>query len=120
MEDQMRAFEFLKEEKSFTINIPINITIPSGNGDPQVSMNGNESKELPDQPINVFPLQQELELLKHGHGKESRVINQILTDDGAASDLSDEINYDLEENLDDLNARFSEIMTEIAKNREKR
>ena len=116
----MRAFEFLKEEKSFTINIPINITIPSGNGDPVVSMTDKDSNDLPEQAVNVFPLQQELELLKHGHGKQSRVINQILTDDGAESKLSDEINYDLEENYDDLDARFSEIMTEISKNREKR
>ena len=108
----MRAFEFLKEEKSFTINIPINITIPSGNGDPQVSMKENGSKELPDQPVNVFPLQQELELLKHGHGKESKVINQILTDDGAESKLSDEINYDLEENFDALNSMFNKTVKE--------
>lgn len=116
----MRASDFLKEEKSFTINIPINITIPSGNGDPMVSMQGNESKELPDQPVNVFPLQQELELLKHGHGKQSRVINQILTDDGAESQLSDEINYDLEENFDDLDLRFKEIMSEMNQKRARR
>lgn len=109
----MRASDFLKEEKSFTINIPINITIPSGNGDPMVSMQGNESKQVPEQPVNVFPLQQELELLKHGHGKQSKIINQILTDDGAESKLSDEINYDLEENFDDLDQRFKEIMNEM-------
>lgn len=116
----MRASDFLKEEKSFTINIPINITIPSGNGDPMVSMQGNESKDVPDQPVNVFPLQQELELLKHGHGKESRVINQILTDDGAESKLSDEINYDLEENFDDLDKKFKDIMNEMHSMRKKR
>lgn len=116
----MRANEFLREEKSFTINIPINITIPSGNGDPMVSMQGNESKELPDQPVNVFPLQQELELLKHGHGKQSRVINQILTDDGAESKLSDEINYDLEENFSDLDQKFKDIMNEMHSMRKKR
>jgi hypothetical protein len=109
----MRASDFLKEEKSFTINIPINITIPSGNGDPMVSMQGNESKQVPEQAVNVFPLQQELELLKHGHGKQSKIINQILTDDGAESKLSDEINYDLEENFDDLDQRFKEIMNEM-------
>lgn len=109
----MRASDFLKEEKSFTINIPINITIPSGNGDPMVSMQGNESKQVPEQPVNVFPLQQELELLKHGHGKQSKVINQILTDDGAESKLSNEINYDLEEDFEDLDLRFKEIMSEM-------
>lgn len=116
----MRASDFLKEEKSFTINIPINITIPSGNGDPQVSMQGNESKELPDQLVNVFPLQQELELLKHGHGKSSRVINQILTDDGAESKVADEINYDLEEDFEDLDQKFKEIMTEMQAMRSRR
>lgn len=115
----MRASEFLKEEKSFTINIPINITIPSGNGDPVVSMN-DANKDLPEQAVNIFPLQQELELLKHGHGKQSRVINQILVDDGAESKLSDKINYDLEENYDDLDAKFAEIMNEMAKNRRKK
>lgn len=109
----MRASDFLKEEKSFTINIPINITIPSGNGDPMVSMQGNESTQVPEQAVNVFPLQQELELLKHGHGKQSKIINQILTDDGGESKLSDEINYDLEENFDDLDQRFKEIMNEM-------
>lgn len=109
----MRASEFLSEEKSFTINIPINITIPNGNGDPMVSMQGNESKEVPEQSIYMYPLQQELELLKHGHGKQSRVINQILTDDGAESKLSDEINYDLEENFSDLDQKFKEIMNEM-------
>lgn len=109
----MRAKEFIKEEKSFTINIPINITIPSGNGDPQVSMKEADSGVLPDIPVNVFPLQQELELLKHGHGKQSRVINQILKDDGADSELADEINYeDLSENFDKLEKEFN-----ISKNR---
>jgi hypothetical protein len=115
----MRASEFLREEKSFTINIPINITIPSGNGDPVVSMDG-KGKDLPEQAVNVFPLQQELELLKHGHGKQSRVINQILVDDGAESKLSDQKNYDLEENFEDLDAKFAEIMNEMSRNRSKR
>lgn len=116
----MRAKEFLREEKTVTINIPISITIPSGNGDPQVSMK-DESKELPDIPVNVFPLQQELELLKHGHGKQSRVINQILQDDGADSKLADKINYeDLSEDFDDLDARFEEIMNDVSKTRKRR
>ena len=117
----MRAFEFLKEEKSFTINIPINITIPSGNGDPQVSMKEADSSDLPDIPVNVFPLQQELELLKHGYGKESRVINQILKDDGADSKLADEINYeDLAENFDKIEKEFNEIMSRSGTSRRKR
>jgi hypothetical protein len=117
----MRAREFILEEKSFTINIPINITIPSGNGDPQVSMKESDSNDLPDIPVNMFPLQQELELLKHSHGKQSRVINQILKDDGADSKLADKINYeDLSEDFDDLDAKFNEIMNEVSKNRGRR
>ena len=113
----MRAKEFILEEKSFTINIPINITIPSGNGDPQISMK-ETSNDLPDMPVNVFPLQQELELLKHGHGKQSKVINQILKDDGADSKLADEIAYkDLSENFDDLDKQFNQIMNDLAPRR---
>jgi hypothetical protein len=110
----MRAKEFILEEKSFTINIPINITIPSGGGDPQISMKEENATDLPDVPVNVFPLQQELELLKRGHGKQSRVINQILKDDGADSKVADEINYkDLSEHFEDLDQQFNEIMNEL-------
>jgi len=111
----MRAREFILEEKSFTINIPINITIPSGNGDPQVSMKESDSDNLPDIPVNVFPLQQELELLKHSHGKQSRVINQILKDDGADSKLADKINYeDLSEDFDDIDKKYQDLMNELS------
>jgi hypothetical protein len=66
-------------------------------------------------------LQQELELLKHGHGKQSRVINQILKDDGADSKLADEINYeDLSENFDKIEKEFNEVMDLSEKLRRKR
>lgn len=37
--------------------------------------------EMPDAPVMVPPLQQELELLKQQGGKESEVINQIINQD---------------------------------------
>lgn len=43
-------------------------------------------EELPDQPVMVPPLQQQIELAKQQGGKSSRVINQILSDNGAASE----------------------------------
>ena len=38
-------------------------------------------EDLPDAPVMVPPLQQELELLKQQGGKESEVINQIINQD---------------------------------------
>ena len=76
----MRAKEFLQEDsgKTVTINIPITITIPSGNGDPVVDA-GQEtnSPELDANPVMVSPLQQDLELRKAELGKESPVIDKI-------------------------------------------
>lgn len=111
----MRAKEFLKESdnKSVTINIPITITIPSGNGDPVVATSEPE-KPLPSEPVNVFPLQQELELLKHKSGKRSKVLSQILDDNGAFSeeDKTEKNDYDVKESLDELNAEFRRTMRE--------
>ena len=58
----MRAKEILSEDsgKTVTINIPITITIPSGSGDPVVSAAQNDG-DLPEYPVFVPPLQQELE-----------------------------------------------------------
>jgi len=78
----MRANEIAPKDRNVTINIPITITIPSGGGDPAVSA-GELEPELPPQPVMVTPLQQELELDKHGEGKRSAVLSQILDDDGA-------------------------------------
>lgn len=89
----MRARDFLTEDKTVTINIPINITIPSGGGDPQVSTTAIDPKEavynkgeLPEDPVWVFPGQQLLELEKHKSGKRSTVLNQILDNNGADSE----------------------------------
>jgi len=89
----MRARDFLAEDKTVTINIPINITIPSGGGDPQVATTAISPKEaiynegeLPEDPVWVFPGQQLLELEKHKSGKRSTVLNQILDNNGADSE----------------------------------
>lgn len=113
----MRAREFLSESdgKVVTINIPITITIPSGSGDPVVAT--PPEKELPAQPVNVFPLQQQLELLKHQEGKRSKVLSQILDDNGAYSEESDEevaeqTEFDVSESLDLLTNEFRSTLQE--------
>lgn len=110
----MRAQDFLRESddsKSVTINIPITITIPAGGGMPSVgTIAAPKGEELPESPVYVSPLQQELELLKQQGGKSSRVINQILQDDGADSELSDTKDYfDLSEDYDDLQSQFDQL-----------
>lgn len=109
----MRANEFLKESdsgKTITINIPITITIPSGNGDPAVSIPNADDDiapgELPEHPIQIFPLQQELELLKHKSGLRSPVINQLLHDKGALSNKEEGQIFDLNEDFEWLHEEF--------------
>lgn len=78
----MRAKEFISENQGMTISIPINITIPAGGGMPQIgTIAAPAGDEMPDAPVMVPPLQQELELLKQQGGKESPVINQIINQD---------------------------------------
>lgn len=108
----MRAKEFLLENsgsKNVTINIPITITIPSGGSDPVVSTQPADA-ELPPQPVNVFPLQQELELLKHQEGKRSKVLNQILDDNGAYSEDNKET-FDIKENFQKLAEEYKTIIS---------
>ena len=83
--------------KDVTINIPITISIPAGGGTPTVAAPAGE--ELPDEPVMVPPLQAELELLKQQGGKQSRVINQIVSDDGAGSDDGDVAEVDHAEDM---------------------
>lgn len=109
----MRAKEFLSESDSrtVTINIPINITIPNGGGSPVVSTDPIGPEDLPDQPIFVSPLQQSLELEKHKSGKRSTVINQILDDNGAASEQTNErTEFDISEDFDELSAEYSRLV----------
>lgn len=96
----MRAKEFLSESEGITISIPITITIPADGKGLSVGANGQnhtiaapKGEELPESPVYVSPLQQELELKKQQGGKSSKIINQILRDDGADSELSDSKDY---------------------------
>ena len=76
----MRAREFIAENsQGMTISIPINITIPAGGGMPTIAAPAGE--DMPDSPVMVPPLQQEIELLKQQGGKESPVINQLINQD---------------------------------------
>jgi hypothetical protein len=114
----MRANEFLTEDQQqpVTINIPITITIPSGGGMPQIgTIAAPAGKDLPDEPVMVPPLQQQLELAKQQGGKSSKIINQILSDTGAASDDDGdddkkkvrENSWNLLEDFDDLTEIFN-------------
>lgn len=64
----MRAREFLIKEDEY---IRLNTTIAEPAGD-----------ELPEEPLFISPLQQQLELQKQQGGKASPVINQIINGDG--------------------------------------
>jgi hypothetical protein len=107
----MRAKEFLSEsDRTVTINIPITITIPSGNGDPSVSAGPDPTnKEMPPQPVNVFPLQQELEMKKKQLGKNSKVLNQILDDNGAWSEGKESRPFDIAEDFEYLKTEFEQL-----------
>lgn len=114
----MRARDFLlenEEAKNVTINIPITITFPAGGGMPSFGTNNTiaapAGKVLPDDPVYVSPLQQELELKKQQGGKTSKVINQIVSDNGADSKLSDSKDYfDLSEDYDELENHFNQLV----------
>lgn len=109
----MRARDFLSEtdgSRNVTINIPITITIPAGGGDPVVA--ASAGGELPPEPVNVFPLQQELELKKHQSGKTSKVINQIVDDNGAYGRANERIEYDINEDYDELYAAYNHTLQE--------
>jgi hypothetical protein len=110
----MRAREFLSEtdgSRNVTINIPITITIPSGGGDPVVAA-APAGGELPPEPVNVFPLQQELELKKHQSGKTSKVINQIVDDNGAYGKANEQREYDIKEDFEELCNTFKQTLQE--------
>jgi hypothetical protein len=93
----MRAKEFINENtQGMTISIPINITIPAGGGMPQIgTIAAPAGEDLPDAPVMVPPLQQELELLKQQGGKESPVINQLINQD--PEDPDDFVNHENDE-----------------------
>jgi hypothetical protein len=99
----MRAREFVAENsQGMTISIPINITIPAGGGMPTIAAPAGE--DMPDSPVMVPPLQQEIELLKQQGGKESPVINQLINQD--PHDPEDFANH---EHTNDVGADTSDI-----------
>ena len=105
-----------EESKNVTINIPITITIPAGGGMPSIGTIAApaDPKDLPDETVMVPPLQQELELLK-----KSKVINQIVSDNGAGGKMSEasqaeqeyaKRNYfNLAEDFDELANQFDRL-----------
>ena len=108
----MRSRELLAEtggSRNVTINIPITITIPNGGGDPVISAAPTDG-QLPDQPVYVSPLQQELELAKHKSGKRSVVINQILDDSGADSEDDGRSEFNVAEHFDALAAEYNRLI----------
>lgn len=67
--------------KEFVINIPINIKF-NGDGEPEIAV--NNQTPLGDEELSsnfIPPLQQKIELMKHAAGKDSDVIDQIITAD---------------------------------------
>ena len=76
-----------------TINIPITIDL---DGDkPRVNVAGKDATdddELDQNPVMVSPQQQELELKKAEHGKDSPVIDKMLDDDDEGEDVTDQEN----------------------------
>lgn len=110
----MRAREFISEAngtRDVTINIPITVTIPADGSDPVI---GAEKQDGP--PVNavmVSPLQQELELAKQQGGKDSTVIDQITTDDGA---LSEEEPEESEEELAEEPISYKQVQQKLSTN----
>lgn len=105
----MRAKEFINENtQGMTISIPINITIPAGGGMPQIgTIAAPAGEEMPDSPVMVPPLQQEIELLKQQGGKESPVINQLIN-----QDPHDPEDFTNKEDTNDVGADSSEVRDE--------
>ena len=102
----MRAKEFINENtQGMTISIPINITIPAWGGMPQIgTIAAPAGEDLPDAPVMVPPLQQELVLLKQQGGKESPVINQLINQD--PEDPDDFVNHE----NDEADAEFDRVV----------
>lgn len=99
----MRAREFIAENsQGMTISIPINITIPAGGGAPTIAAPAGE--EMPETPVMVPPLQQEIELLKQQGGKESPIINQLINQD--PHDPDDFVNH---EDTNDTGANSNDV-----------
>ena len=75
----MRAKEFIPNSNGITISIPINITIPAGGGMPVVgTVAAPAEDDMPENPVMVPPLQQNIELAKQQGGRQSKIINQLI------------------------------------------
>ena len=110
-----------EESKNVTINIPITITIPAGGGMPTIGTIAApaDPEDLPDETVMVPPLQQQLELLKQQGGKKSKIINQIVADNGAASRMAEASDaeqeyakrnyFNLAEDFDELAGEFDRL-----------
>ena len=110
-----------EESKNVTINSPITITIPAGGGMPTIGTVAApaDPDDLPDETVMVPPLQQQLELLKQQGGKKSKIINQIVADNGAASKMSEASDaeqeyakrnyFNLAEDFDELAGEFDRL-----------
>lgn len=114
-----------EEAKNVTINIPITITIPAGGGMPTIGSIAApaDPRDLPDETIMVPPLQQELELLKQQGGKKSKVINQIVSDNGAGGKMSEASEAEQEyskRNYFNLAEDFEELTNEFDRLAEQR
>ena len=118
----MRAYEFLREEevtgqgqgtfkmpgtdKEVTITVPVTVNIPAGSGGgggggANDTIAAPAGDEMPDTPLFISPMQQQLELLKQQGGKQSTVINQIVkSDNGPDTDPSDGVFADYEDGED--------------------
>jgi hypothetical protein len=96
---------------SDTLSIPISINLDGVNNSSKSSKGSTAApagKELPDIPVYVSPLQQELELKKQQGGKSSKVINQILADNGADSEVAETKEYfNLTEDFDGLMQEYA-------------
>lgn len=119
----MRAFEFLREEevsaegqasfkmpgtdKEVTITVPVTVNMPAGSGGGGGGGGANDTiaapagDEMPDEPLFISPMQQQLELLKQQGGKQSAVINQIVrSDNGPDTDPSEGVFADHDDEMD--------------------
>jgi len=92
--------------REFTINIPINIKI-NGDGEPEISTGDDADQDLQQNPVMVSPLQQELELAKAEQGKESPVIDKLVSDDDIGKEPDDDTSSSDQSILDRIKSLIS-------------
>ena len=118
----MKADEIISGEKGITISIPINITIPTGGGAPEIgTIAAPAGDEFPDQAIMVPPLQQQIELMKQQGGKESKVINQLINQDPESPEpfFNNENRNEISDNKFDTESEADQVL-ELIKRRKER